>query len=145
MVNLVETVNLEVTEVIYMKAVPHIDFPLLEDLEKYRDTIPGYDEMISIILAESEKGNVVVHIGDAGEMPRETMVIVDFAYEPRCDYEKIKVFRRNAGFEYKYLITGDRKGSTEIDFGAWKYRMKEELAVQIQRRLETFVFEQITS
>lgn len=118
-----------------MNAVPHMDFPSLEDLEKYKDTIPGYDEMISIIRAETAKGNRVVHIGDAAGMPQETIVVVDFAYEPKNDYDKIKVCRLKNGREYKYLIFSDRKGGLEIEFCAWKYRMKPELAMKIQERL----------
>ena len=119
-----------------MRAVPYINFPTLEELEPYKDKIPCYDKLKSIIQAETEKGNVVVHIGDAGCMPSETMVIVDFAYEPKCEYENIKVSRMLAAHPYKYLSIGDRKGDTEFDFGAWKYRMKDELAAEVQRRLE---------
>ena len=119
-----------------MNAVSHMDFPTLEELENYKDTIPGYEEMIRIIQAEEEKGNVVVHIGDAGCMREETIVIVDFAYEPRCVYEKIKECRNITAQPYQYLIIGDRKGDTQFDFGAWKNRMKDELAAEIQRRLD---------
>jgi len=119
-----------------MRAVPYIEFPTLEELEKYKDTIPSYDEMIRIIQAEEEKGNVVVNIGDAGCMPSETIVIVDFAYEPKCEYENIKVSNMIARHPFKYLIIGDRKGDTRFDFGAWKHRMKDELAAEIQRKLD---------
>jgi len=119
-----------------MNAVPHIDFPTSVDLEKYRDTIPCYDEMIDIICAEEKKGNVVVHIGDAGGMLQETIVIVDFAYEPRCYYENLKVSRIISAHPYKYLLLRGRKGDTEFDFGAWKHRMKDELSDEIQRRLD---------
>lgn len=119
-----------------MNAVPHIHFPTWEELEKYRDTIPCYDEMKSIIMQEVEKGNVVVHIGDAGCMPQETIVIVDFAYEPMCEYEGIKICRNILEHPYKYLTIGERKGDTSFDFGAWRYRMQEELSADIQRRLD---------
>lgn len=119
-----------------MNAVPHIDFPTLEELEKYSSTIPSYAEMMGIIRAEIEKGNVVVNIGDAGCMPHETIVVVDFAYEPMCEYEKIKVSKNMSAHPFKYLMLGDRKGNTSIDFGAWKHRMKGELSDEIQRRLD---------
>lgn len=119
-----------------MNAVPYIKFPTLEDLEKYKDTIPGFDDMISIIQAEEARGNVVVNIGDAGCMPQETLVIVDFAYEPKCEYENIKVCNMIKDHPYKYLMIRSKKGDTRLDFGAWKYRMKDELKVMIQKRLD---------
>ncbi len=121
-----------------MRAVQSIDFPLLEDLEKYKYTIPGYDEMISIIQAETAKGNIVIHIGDAGCMPQETIVVVDFAYEPKNDYDQIKTHSLSNNREYKYLISGDRKGSLELVFGGWKHRMKKELALNIQMQIEKY-------
>lgn len=119
-----------------MNAVPYIHFPTLEELEKYRDTIPGYDDIICIIRAEMAKGNVVVSIGDAGCMPQETLVIVDFAYEPKCEYENIKVCKIMKENPFKYLSVRAKKGDTRLDFGAWKYRMKSELSAEIQRRLD---------
>lgn len=116
-----------------MNAVPYIAFPTMEELEKYKDTIPAYDAMIAIIREETEKGNVVVNIGDAGGMPQETIVIVDFAYEARGKYEKMKT---HSYLNYKYLTLGDRKGDTSLDFGAWKLRMADDLQVQIRKCLE---------
>ena len=116
-----------------MNAVPHIAFPTMNELEKYKETIPAYDAMITIIREETEKGNVVVNIGDAGGIPQETIVIVDFAYEARGEYKKIKTHRY---LNYNYLLLGDRKGDTSLDFGAWKLRMADDLQVQIYKRLE---------
>lgn len=120
-----------------MNTVPFIDFPTLEELEKYRDTIPSYSEMTDIIRKETKKGNVVVHIGDAGCMPNETMIIVDFAYEPMCEYKNIKVRKQMSAHPYKYLMLGDKKGNTSLDFGAWKNRMHHKLSDEIQKRLDT--------
>lgn len=118
-----------------MNAVPCIIFPTEADLEKYKDTIPAYDEMIHIIRAEEEKGNVVVSIGDAGFMPQETYVVVDFAYEPRCEYDNLKVCTNIKNYPYKYLLLRPRKGDVSFAFGAWKYRMQDALADEIQRKL----------
>lgn len=120
-----------------MNAIPHMDFPTLELLEQYKDTVPRYDEMIDIIQSETEQGNIVVHIGDAGGMPQETIVVVDFAYEPKCTYEKLKISRTISNHPYYYLSLYDKKGDTRLDFGAWKYRMKKELEEEIQRCLDS--------
>ena len=120
-----------------MRAVPFIDFPTLKDLEKYKDTIPAYDEMIRVIQAESRAGNMVVHIGDAGCMPSETMVVVDFAYAPTQVYEDIRDGKIGTN-EYKYIIIGDNKGGLELTFGEWRFRMQEDLVEQSEKRLDEY-------
>lgn len=120
-----------------MNAVPFIDFPSLTDLEKYKDKIPSYDRMISVIQSESRAGNIVVHIGDAGCMPSEAIVVVDFAYAPTQVYEDIRDGKIGTN-EYKYIVTGDNKGGLELTFGEWRFRMKEELVEQMEKRLEEY-------
>lgn len=97
-----------------MNAIPHMDFPTLELLEQYKDTVPRYDEMIDIIQSETEQGNIVVHIGDAGGMPQETIVVVDFAYEPKCTYEKLKISRTISNHPYYYLSLYDKKEMPDL-------------------------------
>lgn len=69
-------------------------------------------------------------------MPHLTIVIVDSAYEPKCNHEKINVCKKATDHPYKYLSMGEQKGDTLLDFGAWKYRIKVELADMIQSRLD---------
>lgn len=51
-------------------------------------------------------------------MPHLTIVIVDSAYEPKCNHEKIDVCKKATDHPYKYLSMGEQKGDTLLDFGA---------------------------
>lgn len=104
-----------------MNAVPFMDNPKFSDILKYKDKIPCFDKAERIITKEITMGNRIVHIGDAGCMPSETVVVIDFASEAKGAYAETKAGKWG-GSEYKYFVLCDNKGALEFDFG----RLKEE-------------------
>ncbi|MBQ8781178.1 MAG: hypothetical protein IJZ72_05845 [Oscillospiraceae bacterium] len=98
-----------------MMVVPFLDEPELFKLLKYSN-IPCYNEMKRIVLAEIEKGNKILMVGDASDHPSETHVIIDFVFEPKCSYENLKSYSNKTGL-YQSLTYCDNKGALEITFG----------------------------
>ncbi len=100
-----------------MNAVPFMKKPEVSDILKYREKIPAFDKAENIIAEETAKGNIVLHIGDAGCWPSETVVVIDFAEPPKGTYAGTKGKKLKDGREYQYLELGDNKGGLEITFG----------------------------
>lgn len=104
-----------------MKKVPCMKKPNINDIFVYREMIPCFDKAEKIITEEVANGNTILHIGDAGFMPDETYIVVDFASAPKVDYPGIKTGKLTDGSEYKHFVLSDNKGAVAFDFG----RMKE--------------------
>ncbi len=102
-----------------MNAVPFMENPKASDILTYREKIPCFDRAERIIAEEIAKGNRILHIGDKGCMPSETIVVIDFESASKVDYEGMKVSKWG-GCEYKYFVLSDNKGAIEFDFGRLK-------------------------
>ena len=88
-----------------MNAVPHIKFPALEDVLSYvdADKFPCAEEARSILLAETSLGNVVQAVGDAGCMPDETVVVIDFAQDTKQAYPQSEIKSWSGNMAYRCL------------------------------------------
>lgn len=98
-----------------MNAIPFLTKPTAQEILKY-SRIPCYDDAQRIILAETEKNNEILLVGDAGCHPSETYVIIDFAEEPKNQYEKLKSSSYGE-VVHQYLSYSDNRGALRINFG----------------------------
>lgn len=104
-----------------MKKVPCMKNPKVEDILIYREKIPCFDKVEKIITEEITKGNKIVHIGDAGFLPDETYIVIDFADKPKSEYPGMQTAKWY-GEEYKYFSFSDNKGAVSFNF----YKFKEQ-------------------
>ena len=98
-----------------MNAIPFLEQPELQEVLKYNN-IPCYEVAKKVISEETEKGNKILLVGDAGCHPSETCVVIDFAERPKYFYEDLKEDTR-ANKRYPYLSYSDNKGALQIIFG----------------------------
>lgn len=106
-----------------MKKIPMIKDPTITDIYTYKDIFPCFDRVKKIIEDELAGGNSIALIGDAGCMPDETYIMIDFALMPKCDYPELRTEKWH-GDEYKYFSVFDNKGAVCFNF----YRLKEHKA-----------------
>ncbi len=88
-----------------MNVVPNMEFPTLEEVLAYVDKFPCAKEARNVLLSETALGNVIQAVGDAGCMPDETIVVIDFTQDAKCDYP-----------ESVYKKWGDNKGYRFVNF-----------------------------
>lgn len=91
-----------------MNTIPHLDFPSLEEVLVYveKDKFPCSEQAKQILLEETAGGNVIQHVGDAGCMPDETLVYLDFAQDAKGDYPGSvhETWGKNQGYRFvKFL------------------------------------------
>ncbi len=98
-----------------MNAIPFLEQPELQEVLKYTN-IPCYEAAKKVISEETEKGNKILLVGDAGCHPSETWVVIDFSEKPKGVYEDLKEDTRSTK-RYPYLSYSDNKGALHITFG----------------------------
>ena len=78
--------------------------------------IPCYADVQRVILAECEKNNEILLVGDAAFHPSETIVVIDFVEKPQNQYDNLKSGKCKDG-TYQYLLFSDNAGACQINFG----------------------------
>ncbi len=96
--------------------IHYMEFPTIGRIKQLCDEIPQYEQVISILEKELEAGNVILNIGNAGTLPDETVVNIQFQEEPAEEYFGLKDY----GTPYKRLFFSDNHGCTYIWFGLKK-------------------------
>ena len=98
-----------------MRRIPFLEKPTAQMVLEYTG-IPCYAEVKRIILAECEKNNEILMVGDAAFHPSTTHIMIDFAGKPQNPYDNLKTDKCR-GEMYQYLFLYDNKGICQINFG----------------------------
>ena len=72
-----------------MRRVPFLEKPTAQRVLEYTG-IPCYAEVKKIILAECEKNNEILLVGDAAGHPSEPHVMIEFVGKPQNQYDNLK-------------------------------------------------------
>ena len=98
-----------------MRRIPFLEKPTAQMVLEYTG-IPCYTEVKRIILAECEKNNEILMVGDVSGHPSTTHVMIDFVEKPQNPYDNLKTGK--CGDEiYQYLMFCDNNGACKINFG----------------------------
>lgn len=97
-----------------MRRIPFLDNPTAQMVLEYTG-IPCYAEVKKIILAECEKNNEILLVGDAAGHPSETHVMIEFVGKPQNQYDNLKTDKCRGGI-YQYLFLYDNNGICQINF-----------------------------
>lgn len=89
-----------------MKRIPNINNPSLEVIEEHSINIPCYKMIKDILIEESNRGNRIIDIGNAGALPDETIIIIRFCLQ--------------SSEEPQRRIYSDNNGCVELWFGCNK-------------------------
>ena len=98
-----------------MDVIPFLKKPTVQKVLEY-NKIPCYADVQRVILAECEKNNKILLVGDASCHPSETIVYTDFAEKSKNQYDNLKSGKRKDG-TYQYLLFSDNAGACQINFG----------------------------
>ncbi len=98
-----------------MGRIPFLEKPTAQIVLEYSG-IPCYAEVKRIILAECERDNEILLVGDAAGHPSATHVIIDFAKKPQNQYDNLKTDKWSQEM-YQYLMFCDNNGACQINFG----------------------------
>ena len=88
------------------------DNPSLEYIKSKANEIPEFKKAIDIIEKELGNKNTILDIGNSGNLPDETHIIIRFCYEASEKYDELK----DSGTKYKSITFCDNDGATSIWF-----------------------------
>ena len=99
-----------------MNVVPHMKFPTLEEVLAYVDKFPCVEKAREVLVNETSLGNVIQEIGDAGCMPDETVVVIDFEQDAKKEYLNGEIKELRNGIKYRFVKYLDDWGALYIRF-----------------------------
>ncbi|MBP3609794.1 MAG: hypothetical protein J6J42_05595 [Lachnospiraceae bacterium] len=93
-----------------MNVIPNMKYPEVEQiLVCINDKFPCAKEAEQVILDETAHGNVLTAVGDAGCMPDETVVVLDFAEDAKKEYQGSEIKSWGKDKQYRFVRFLDKQ------------------------------------
>ena len=93
-----------------MNVIPNMKYPEVEQVLAYMsDKFPCAKEAEQLLLEETASGNVLMAVGDAGCMPDETVVVMDFAEDAKKEYPGSEIKALGNDSRYRFVKFLDKR------------------------------------